>query len=63
MIKLATHDTCTGCGACAFKCPKHCISMQENAIGIVFPVIDADACIECHSCEKVCPILNLPELQ
>lgn len=62
VIKLAEHDLCTGCGACAAKCPKHCISMQENAIGIVLPEIDAETCVECHSCENVCPILNMPEL-
>ena len=60
MIKLAIHDACTGCGACAFKCPKQCISMKEDAIGQIYPVIDNMRCIECHSCEIVCPILNEP---
>ena len=57
-IQLAAPDVCTGCGACAFRCPKHCIEMRENEIGIVLPVVDTSECIECHSCEKVCPILN-----
>lgn len=57
-IKLAGHDACTGCGACAFKCPRHCISMREDSMGIVLPAIDTASCIECHQCEKVCPILN-----
>ena len=60
-VKLAGHDVCTGCGACAFKCPKHCISMREDSMGIVLPVIDAISCIECHQCETVCPILNEAE--
>lgn len=60
MIKLATHDACTGCGVCAFKCPKQCISMKEDSIGQIYPVVDNAHCIECHSCEKVCPILNEP---
>lgn len=60
MIQLATHDACTGCGACAFKCPKQCISMKEDAIGQIYPVIDSIRCIECHSCEKACPILSGP---
>lgn len=60
MVKLATHDACTGCGACAFKCPKQCISMKEDAIGQIYPLIDSTNCIECYSCEKVCPILNEP---
>lgn len=58
MIKLAESDLCTGCGACVFKCPRHSISMQENSIGIILPVINRSTCIECHSCERVCPILN-----
>ena len=57
-IRLAGHEECTGCGACAFKCPKQCILMQEDRIGVVYPVIDTTTCIECHSCEKVCPVLN-----
>lgn len=62
MIRLAEHNFCTGCGACAYKCPKHCISMQEDAIGIIYPIIDNTTCIECHTCEKSCPILNKIEL-
>ena len=62
MIRLAEYNVCTGCGACAYKCPKHCISMQENSIGIILPVIDNTVCIECHTCEKSCPILNPIEL-
>lgn len=57
-IQLATHEVCTGCGACAYRCPKHCIHMREDDKGIVVPVIDDTTCIECHSCEKACPILN-----
>ena len=58
MVTLANKDICTGCGACAYKCPRHCITMQENSSGIVLPMIATDSCIECHACENVCPILN-----
>ena len=58
MVKLANTNACTGCGACAFKCPKGCITMQENKTGIVLPQIDEDSCVGCHACEKVCPVLN-----
>lgn len=58
MIKLAKTELCTGCGVCASKCPKSCILMKENSIGIVLPEIDTSACVDCHACEKVCPILN-----
>lgn len=60
MIRLAEHDLCTGCGACAFKCPKSCITMKEDSYGIVLPYLDSGKCVECHACEKVCPVLNPP---
>lgn len=60
MIKLASREFCTGCGACAYKCPKSCISMMENVIGEVLPQINTEECIQCHLCEKVCPILSAP---
>lgn len=58
MIQLAPKDLCTGCGACAYKCPKSCITMKEDAQGVVYPHLDATNCIECHACEKACPIQN-----
>lgn len=61
MIKLAPLSLCTGCGACAYPCPKQCITMREDMIGQIYPVIDDNRCIECHACEKICPILNEPE--
>ena len=32
--------------------------MREDSMGIVLPAIDTASCIECHRCEKVCPMLN-----
>ena len=32
--------------------------MCEDKEGFLQPKIDPSACIECHKCEKVCPILN-----
>lgn len=58
MISLAQHDLCTGCGACSFVCPKQCITMQCNDIGVDYPIIDESLCIECHRCQKVCPVLT-----
>lgn len=51
-------DACCGCGACAARCPKSCISMQEDKFGFLSPVIDAGACVGCHACESVCPALG-----
>ena len=62
MIQLADRKLCTGCGACAFKCPHSCIMMKEDDIGQVMPMIDADACVECHACQRICPVLNSPSV-
>ena len=32
--------------------------MWENKTGIILPRIDENLCIDCHACEKACPILN-----
>lgn len=58
MIHLAAAVDCTACAACVSACPKQCISMREDREGFLQPKIDTTLCIECHKCEKVCPILN-----
>ena len=45
---------CTGCSACYSVCPVHCITMQKDEEGFLYPVA-SDACINCGLCEKVCP--------
>lgn len=57
-IHLASTNDCTACAACVSVCPKGCITMQEDREGFLQPKIDTTLCIECHKCEKVCPILN-----
>ena len=54
---------CIGCGACAYRCPKQCITYSENIVGQYVPVVDYDSCIECKLCEKVCPVYSedIPE--
>ena len=49
---------CCGCNACAEICPRHCISMQADAKGFLYPVVDRVACIDCSACYKVCPSIT-----
>lgn len=53
---------CCGCNACAEICPKHCIYMVEDAKGFLYPQVDNSICIECGTCEKVCPIDTAKDL-
>lgn len=61
---MINRKKCCGCQACVQKCPKSCISMEEDDEGFLYPKIDKEKCIDCHLCEKVCPVLefSLPNL-
>lgn len=48
-------QTCTGCGACAARCPQRAIRMEIGEEGFVRPVIDADKCVGCGLCARICP--------
>ena len=61
MIRFSSKQYCCGCSACASICPKHCITMQEDEEGFLYPQIDTVTCIDCGLCEKVCPYLNASE--
>lgn len=54
-------ETCCGCGACAARCPKSCISMMPDACGFMHPSVDTSACVGCSACDAVCPALNVPD--
>ncbi len=55
MKKLYTEkDRCSGCAACEQACPKHCIKMESDAEGFLYPHVDFEECVDCGLCEKVC---------
>lgn len=58
MIKIEEKKNCCGCMACAQKCPKNCIAMTVDEEGFLYPIVDIDTCVDCHLCEKVCPVQN-----
>ena len=58
MISIEDKTLCCGCSACAMKCPKHCITMQADSEGFLYPVVNEAECIDCGLCEKVCHELH-----
>lgn len=59
---LLTQDEsrCCGCRACQQICPQNAISMAPNKEGFLYPVLDAQKCIQCGLCSGVCPVEHPP---
>ncbi len=55
MLVLKEKKECTGCGACAAKCPQNAIEMKPDEEGFLYPDIQNDICIHCDICMKICP--------
>lgn len=58
MKTVCLKDACNGCGACVDACHKDCISIVRECFS-TYALIDAEKCINCKKCEKVCPNINL----
>lgn len=58
MLEIKNKQDCCGCTACASACPKQCITMTADCEGFQYPVIDKKKCIDCHICEKKCPVFG-----
>ncbi len=45
---------CSGCMGCSFVCPNGAISYAEDGEGFFYPEINADLCIGCGKCARMC---------
>lgn len=49
---------CYGCRACEKICSQKAISIESDAEGFLYPVLNEDLCVNCGLCKKVCPYDN-----
>ena len=54
MIKKLSSKDCCGCTACASICPHGAITMQPDALGFLYPIVNDSKCTDCGLCESVC---------
>ena len=57
MINVENKIDCCGCSACESICSKDAISLMPDTEGFLYPIVDLSKCIDCHICEKVCPVI------
>lgn len=55
MTEICRYNECTGCGACANRCPVKCITMKADDYGELHPIVNHDVCIDCGMCVSHCP--------
>ena len=56
-------DACTGCSACANKCPSKAILISQDQCGFYVPQIDFEKCTDCGLCGKTCPVGHKKEFE
>lgn len=61
MINIKDKSLCSGCFACASRCPVKAIKMIQDKEGFFYPQIDMLKCIDCGLCDRVCPYLHSEE--
>jgi coenzyme F420-reducing hydrogenase beta subunit/acetyltransferase-like isoleucine patch superfamily enzyme len=63
MIQIKDKEICCGCNACGDVCPKGSITFKTDIEGFWYPEVNLDTCIDCHLCEKVCPVIQVDKLK
>lgn len=58
MDKIVEESQCTGCGTCYSVCSHEAITMQFDAEGFEYPVINQNVCVDCGLCQASCPVVN-----
>lgn len=53
-VLYTKEENCCGCRACGNICPVNAISYEADDLGFFYPKIDAEKCIRCYRCVRVC---------
>lgn len=62
MSTVCDLNRCTGCMACIDRCNNNSITIVDS-LKYYNAVINEESCRRCSACYRVCPVINLPELQ
>ena len=54
MIQITDKSQCCGCTACACVCHNNAITMQPDAMGFLYPMVDEAKCVGCGLCGETC---------
>lgn len=54
MIHIDHKTDCCGCTACASICSSNAINMLPDEMGFLCPSIEANKCVDCGLCDRVC---------
>lgn len=49
-------ELCYGCRSCEQICPKHCIIIEPDGEGFLYPHVQEKQCVECGLCLRACPV-------
>ena len=49
MIEIKDKHNCCGCAACIQRCPKQCISLEEDNEGFLYPNVNKSLNPQLHS--------------
>lgn len=58
MVIALPKEECVGCASCANICLVNAISMQPDAEGFLYTIINKGNCVNCDKCINHCPVIS-----